>query len=117
VNEGRRLLERLEHPVGRLVVHRVGALDDEYAACRLERGPRGGVDDRAHVVDQQLVRAARRDPHQVGMGSVLDAGGHPGGVGGPLGQQDGRESLRDGALPRPRRAVEHVGVAGPPSGR
>ena len=51
------------------------------------------------------------------MGSVLDAGGHRGGVGGPLGQQGGRERLRDGALPRPRRAVEQVGVAGPSGGR
>jgi hypothetical protein len=51
------------------------------------------------------------------MGTVLDAGGHPGGVVGPVGQQGGREGLSDRPLPRPRRAVEQVGVAGPPGGR
>ena len=40
VGERRRLLERLEHPVGRLVVELVGALDDEHAPARLERRAR-----------------------------------------------------------------------------
>ena len=39
---GRRLLERLEQRVGRLVVHRVGALEHEHAPRRLERRVRGG---------------------------------------------------------------------------
>jgi hypothetical protein len=51
------------------------------------------------------------------MGSVLDAGGHRGGVGGPLGQQGGGERLGDGALTRSRRAVEQVGVTRPSGGR
>jgi hypothetical protein len=43
VREGGGLLERLEHPVGGLVVHRLGALDDEDAPARLERRPGGAA--------------------------------------------------------------------------
>ena len=69
---GRRLLERLEQRVGRLVVHRVGALEHEHAPARLERRVRGGGHDGlVDVAAQHLVRAAGRDPGQVGMRAVL----------------------------------------------
>ena len=64
----RRLLERLEHPVGGLVVHRVGALEDEHAPARLERRARGGGHDRlVDVAASMMCGAARRDPGQVGV--------------------------------------------------
>ena len=118
MGERRRLLERLEHLVRRLVVHRLGALEDEHAAARLERRARGGGDDRlVDVADEHLVRAARRDPGQVGMDAVLDALARVVGIGGALGEQLGGERAGDVALARPGRAVEEVGVARPPVGR
>ena len=68
MHERRRLLERLQHPVGRLVVHRVGPLDHEHAPRRFERRARRGRHDRLlDVADEHLRGAARRDPGQVGM--------------------------------------------------
>jgi hypothetical protein len=63
VDEGGRLLERLEHPVGGLLDHRVGALDDEDAPrARLERRARsGGGDDRlVDVGDEHALVPAPR---------------------------------------------------------
>ena len=72
---GRRLLERLEHPVGGLVVQLVGVLDDEDAARRLERRPRrGGDDGLVDVADEDPGGARRRDPREVGMDAVLARG-------------------------------------------
>ncbi len=111
----RRLLERLEQRVGRLVVHRVGALEHEHAVARLERGARRGRHDGlVDVAAQHLVRAARRDPAQVGMRAVLDAGADAVRVGGAAGQQRGREGARRGALAaaRPDRAAGRRARAG-----
>ena len=72
VREGGGLLERLEHPVGGLVVHRLGALDDEHAPARLERRPRRGRDDGlVDVGDEHLGGAAGRHPGEVGVHAVL----------------------------------------------
>ena len=72
---GGRLLERLEQRVGRLVVHRVGALEDEDAMVGLERRVGGGGHDGlADIAAQHLVGARGGDPRQVGVGAVLDAG-------------------------------------------
>ena len=63
VREGGGLLERLEHPVGGLVVHRLGALDDEHAPARLERRPRRRRDDRlVDVGDEHLARRRSASP-------------------------------------------------------
>ena len=68
VHERRRLLERLQHAVGRLVAELVDPLDHEHAASGLERRlARGGDDRTVDVADEDLVGAARRDPGQVGM--------------------------------------------------
>ena len=73
VHERRRLLERLQHPVGGLVAELVDALDHEHAATRLERRLARRRHDRAvDVADEDLVRAARRDPGQIGMGARRD---------------------------------------------
>ena len=112
------LLERLEHPVGGLVVHRLGALDDEDAPARLERRPRGGGDDGlVDVGDEHLGGAARRDPGEVGVHAVLDARRDRVRVGGAVAQQRGGEGAGDGRLARAAGAVEEVGVAGPAVGR
>ena len=74
VREGGGLLERLEHPVGGLVVHRLGALDDEHAPARLERRPRRGRDHGlVDVGDEHLGGAAGRHPGEVGVHAVLHA--------------------------------------------
>ena len=68
VHERRRLLERLQHPVGRLVAELVDALDHEHAPLGLERRLARRRDHRpVDVADEDLVGAARRDPGQVGM--------------------------------------------------
>ena len=113
VRERRRLLERLEHPVGGLVVHRVGALDHEHAPARLERGARGGGDDGLVDVGHEHVgRAAGGDPGQIGVHAVERAAVGGLGVGGAVGQQRGGERAGGAGLAGSRRAVEQVGVRG-----
>ena len=99
MHEVRRLLERLQQPVGHLVVHRVHALQHEHPAGRLERRAGGrrhhGL---VHVLHAHHVRAARPHPGQVGVGAVLHAQAHRVGVGLPLGEQLGGERARHRAL-------------------
>ena len=107
----RRLLERLEQRVGRLVVHGVGALDDEHAPLRLERRVRRGGHDRLDdVLAAHHVRAARSDPRQVRMRPVLHAGAGVLGIARALGQQLGGEGARRIALAGSRGAVKQVRV-------
>ena len=104
----------LQQRVGRLVVHRVGALEHEHAVSRLERRARGGGDDRLlDVAPQHLVRAARRDPRQVRVRAVLHARAGGLRVGGVARQQRGGEVARRLALAAPGRAVQQVGVGRP----
>jgi hypothetical protein len=113
VRVGRRLLERLEHPVGRLVVERVGLLDDEDPARGLERRVRRGGDDRlVDVADQQAGRRGRRDPGQVGVRAGAHARGGAVGIAGALGEQRGGELARDVLLAAAGRPGEQVGVRG-----
>ena len=101
---GRRLLERLEQRVGRLVVHRVGALEHEHAVGGLERRVRGGGHHRLlDVAPQHLVRAARRHPRQVGMRAVQDARARRLGVVAPAARRRSRARLR-ACRSRPGRA-------------
>ena len=67
VDEGRRLLERLQQRVLALVAHRLGRLDDEDPVLAFE-GPVGGGADHplAHLVDHVL-GAARGEPDEVGV--------------------------------------------------
>jgi hypothetical protein len=114
MNEFRRLLERLQHPVRRLVVQRVHPLQHEHAAPRLERGPGGGCDDGlVHVLHAHHVGAARSHPREVGVRSVLDP--QPDGllVLDPLGQQLGGEGPGHPSLAGARRTVEEIRVRGP----
>ena len=95
VHVGRRLLERLEHPVGGLVVELVGVLDDEDAARRLERGARRrGDDGLVDVADEDPGGARRRDPGEVGMDAVLHAHAGVVGVARAVGEQLGGERAR-----------------------
>ena len=113
------LLERLEHPVGGLVVHRLGALDDEHAPARLERRPRrGGDDGLVDVGDEHLGGAAGRHPREVGVHAVLDARRAPS-PGRPRRRSAARRRRRAAtvALPDAAGPVEEVGVAGAAVGR
>ena len=66
VHERRRFLERLQHAVGRLVVHRVDGLDHEHPPRGLKRRARGRRHDRLLDVGHQHLRGARgRHPGQV----------------------------------------------------
>ena len=111
---GRGLLERLEQRVGRLVVHRLGALEHEHAVGGLERRSRGGGDHGlADVAAQHLVRAARRDPREVGVRAVHHArarGLDPSHPGRAAREQRRGERAGGGALAAARRAVQEVGV-------
>ena len=104
VREGGGLLERLEHPVGGLVVHRLGALDHEHAPARLERGPRRRRHDGlVDVGDEHLRAAAGRHPGEVGMHAVVHARANRVGVGRAVAQQRGGEGARDASpCPSPR---------------
>ena len=119
VRERRRLLERLEHPVGRLVVHRVDALDHEHAPARLERRARRGGDDRLVDVGRRASRRAPLGATHVRSGCTPCSTRSRAsvGIGRAVGQQRGGERARDRALARPGRAVEQVGVAGRAVGR
>src|SRR4051794_30396973 len=118
VGERRGLLERLEHLVLRLLVHRLGPLDDEHAAPGLERrARRRGHDRLVDVADEHLGRAARRDPREVGMDAVADALAGGVGVARAVGEELGGERARRLALAGTGRAVEEVGVAGHAVGR
>jgi hypothetical protein len=113
VHERRRLLQRLEQLVGRLLDQRVGVLEHEDASGRLERRHHSGRHDRLlDVPHQHLVRTARHDPGQVGMRAVLHARAHAGGIGRPFRQQRGGERARRRALAAAGRAVEEIGVGG-----
>ena len=118
MHERRRLLERLQHPVGGLVAELVDALDHEHAAPGLERRPAGRRDDRAvDVADEDLVGAARGDPGQIGMRPRGNSGADAGRVGGLGRQQLGGHRAGGGALAGAAGAVEQIGVRCPPAGR
>ena len=111
VNERRRLLERLEHAVGGLVAELVDALDHEHPARGLKRRPARRRDHRAvDVADEDLVRAARRDPGEVRM----RAGERPRpgalGIGRARAQQRGRKFAGDRSLAGAARPMEQVRV-------
>jgi hypothetical protein len=111
----RRLLERLEQRVGRLVVERVGALEHEDAEAGLEGRVRRGCDDGlVDVAAQHLVRAARRDPGEVGMRAVLHAQPRAARVARAASEQLRGHRSRRLALPAARRAVQQVRVRGRP---
>ena len=113
VHERGRLLQRLEHPVGRLVAELVRVLDHEHAAARLERGlARRRHDGAVDVADQDLVRAARRDPGQVRMRARHHAHTRARGVRRVLRQQLGGHRPGDRALAGPAGAVEQIRVRG-----
>ena len=119
MRERRRLLERLEHLVGRLVVDRVGALDDEHAPARLERRARRGGDDRlVDVADEHLGGAAGVDPCQVGMDAVLDA--PPARVVGsaaPSASSSAANARAASRLPAPAGPWKRYACEGAPAGR
>ena len=93
MDERRRLLERLQQPVGHLVVHRVRALEHENAAARLERRPARARHDRLlDVGHAHHMRAGGPHPREVGV----------------CPREDPRP--RGGALSRAGRSVEEVGV-------
>ena len=112
VRERRRLLERLQQPVGGLVVHRLGALDHEHpprrtrtASCSPPRRP----------APRCRRRASRRRPTartQVRSGwlSRRTRSATVAGLLRALGQQRRGERARERALAGARRAVEQIGV-------
>ena len=113
VHERGRLLQRLEHPVGDLVVHGVDPLEHEHPPGGLERRAGGGGHHRTvHVLGAHHVRAGRADPGQVGVDAVLHPRPDAVGIVAALGQQLGGEGPRRRALAHPGGAVEEVGVRG-----
>ncbi len=113
MDERGRLLERLEHAVGRLVAELVDALDHEHPARGLKRRlARGGDHRLLDVADEDLVGAARGHPGQIGVGAGARA--RPGAVrvGRAAGEQLRRHRPRRRALARAARAVEQVRVRG-----
>ena len=110
---GRRLLERLEQRVGRLLDQRVGALEHEDPVAGLERRVRGGGHDRlVDVSAEHLVRAAGRDPGEVGVRAVLRPELRVLGVARAACQQLAGERPGGLALARARRPVQQVRVRG-----
>jgi len=113
VHERRWLLERLQHPVGHLVVHQVDSLEHEHALSGLERRPRRGRDHRLlDVVHAHDVCAARDDPGEVGVRAVRDTQPDVLRVGRALGEQLSRQRPRRRTLAGPGRAVEQIRVRG-----
>ena len=103
MDERRRLLERLEHPVRGLVPELVHPFDHEHSPGGLEWRPAG----RRHywlgnVTDQDLVGAAGDHPGQVGVSAGEDSGPGAVRIARSLGQQ-----LR-GQLP------SHASLVSPP---
>ena len=118
MDEGGRLLERLQQPVRTLVVEGVSALDHEHPACGLEGCPACGSDHRAvDVRHEHLVGAARPDPGQI----RVRPGAHPRaralGVWRPFRQQLGCQRSSRAALAGAGRAVEQIGVGQATAGR
>ena len=112
MREGRRLLQRLQQRVLALLGHRVGSLDHEHAAARSRTAGRRPADHPlAHVLDEVL-GAARAQPHEVGVRRRI--GERPAarvvGVGDAVGEQLGRECPRRGGLAGAGRPDEQVGV-------
>ena len=113
VHERRRLLQRLEQAVGRLVVQGVHALEHEHPPRGLERRPARGVDHGlGHVGAAHHVRAGGPHPRQVRVGARVDPVADAVGVGRALGQQLGGERPRGLALAHARGPVEEVRVRG-----
>jgi hypothetical protein len=111
VHELGRLLERLEHPVCRLVAELVDVLDHEHPTARLKRGLARGRHNRAvDVRDEDLVRPARRHPGQVRVCPGHRAYTGAVGIGRTSGQELGRHHSRRRSLPCAARPVEQVGV-------
>ncbi len=99
VDEGRRLLQRLQQRVLALVAHRLGGVDDEDAVLAFE-GPVGGGADHplAHLVDHVL-GAARGEPDEVGVRRGVEQGAAAGVVG--IGAPRRRRSPPRRPAPRP----------------
>ena len=113
VHERRRLLQRLQEPIGHLVVHGVHALEHEHAPGGLEGGAGGGGHHRlGHVLDPHHVRAGGPHPGEVGMGAVLDPQPHRVRILRALGQQLGGERPGHGPLAGAGGPVEQVRVRG-----
>ena len=91
----------------------VSARSSTNTRCVASNGVRdGGGDDRlVDVAPQHLVRAARRDPRQVGMRAVLRRGcARDSGSARLAREQRGGEARAASRLPLPGRAVQQVGV-------
>ena len=117
MDERRRLLERLQHPVRRLVVHRIGPLDHEHAPRGFEWRARRGSHHRLLDVSHEHFRgAARRHPGEVGVRPARDPFGHRPRLARAVGEQRGGKRPGDCALAGPRRTVEQIGVRRPACG-
>jgi hypothetical protein len=102
VREPRRLLQRLEHPVGGGVVHRLGALDDEDPPGRLERRAVGrGDHGLLHVRHHHVGRARRPHPRQVGVHALLGAARGARGIRRAVGEQRPAKARAAARLPAP----------------
>ena len=114
MDEPGRLLERLQQRVLALVAHRLGRLDDEDPVGALEGPVGGGADHPLPDRLDQVLGAARREPDQVRVGRGIEQGAPAGvvGIAGPGREDLGGEGPGRGALARPPRAAEEVGVRG-----
>ena len=113
VHELGRLLERLEHPVGGRVPHRLGLLDHEHAPARLKRRSRRRRDHRlVDVRDEHLGDTTRRHPGEVGVGAPRDPLGGLRALGRTVGDQRGGECARDVTLTRACGTGKKIGVRG-----
>ena len=107
----RGLLQRLQHPVRDLVVHRVGPLQHEHTARGLEgRARRGGHHRLVDVTDAHDVSPGGPDPGQVRVRARPDPRPRRVGIGLSLREQLGGEGPRGGSLARSGRTVEQVRV-------
>ena len=112
------LLERLQHPVARLVAQLIDALDHEHPTRRLERGPARRRDDGAvDVADEDLVRTAGRDPREIRVRAGRDPVASTLRVGRALAQQLRGDLAGDLTLAGAAGTVEQVGVRWPPARR
>ena len=110
MHEAGGLLERLEQPVGDLVVHRVHPLEHEHAPGGLEWRRVRPPPPVGHVLGAHHVRTRGSHPRQVGVRSGLDTPTHAVGIGVALGEELGGESPGRRSLAYPGGSVEQIGV-------